>query len=197
MSVWHRLKIYVLPLGVLLSVCALAQPAPQRMGAIVEMSYARFDPKLNFNSGVGFGGGLFYAITPGFRVELEGHRNGSRREFDLIGGRNELEISLSSLLLTLHAAVLQLPGEIMLSLSGGIGVLRIEHKAHTISLGALGRSSLPAESEIHPLYSLGAGFERYLSSRFFFRLAPEAQFFSVSGIKTNFYLKGGLGFELF
>lgn len=197
MFIWYRLKIYVLSLFVLLSICALAQTAPQRMGAIVEMSYTRFDPELNFNSGAGFGGGLFYAITPGLRVELEGHRNGSRREFDLIGGRDELELSLSSLLLKLHAAALQLPGEISLSLSGGIGVLRIEHKAHTISLGALGQRSLPAESETHALYSLGASFARYLGSRFFIRLTPEAQFFSVSGIKTNFYLKGGLGFVFF
>jgi len=197
MSIWHRLKIYVLPLCFLLSICAPAQPAPQRMGAILEMSYTRFDPELNFNSGAGFGGGLFYAITPGLRVELEGHRNGSRREFDLIGGRDGLELTLSSLLLKLYAATLRLPGEISLSLSGGIGVLRIEHNAHTISLGALGQRSLPAESETHALYSLGGMFNRNLGSRFFIRLAPEAQFFSLSGMKTNFYLKGGLGFVFF
>jgi hypothetical protein len=197
MFIWHRLKIFFLPLFVLLSINAMAQSAPQRMGAIVEISYARFDPELNFNSGAGLGGGLFYAITPGLQVELDGHRNGSSREFDLIGGRDELELSLGSFLLKLHAAVLQLPGEIALSLSGGIGVLRLERKAHTISLGALGQRSLPAESEMHALYSLGASFGRNISSRFFIRLAPEAQFVSISGMKTNFYIKGGLGIVFF
>jgi hypothetical protein len=92
---------------------------------------------------------------------------------------------------------LYLPGDINFSLSGGIGVLRLERKAHTISLGALGQHFLPAESETHTLYSLGVNFSRNLSSRFFMRFEPQAQFFSVSGIKTNFYIKGGLGIVFF
>jgi hypothetical protein len=196
MFAYQRINIYWFTLIFLLPMFVTAQ-RPPHMGAVIEFSHARFDPELHFTAGGGFGGGLFYAISSTLRVEAEGHQNNSRREFDQIGGRDELAIILSSFLLKLQVSALYLPGDINFSLSGGIGVLRLERKAHTISLGALGQHFLPAESETHTLYSLGVNFSRNLSSRFFMRFEPQAQFFSVSGIKTNFYIKGGLGIVFF
>lgn len=193
-----RLKhIHFWTFALLLSAGAGAQPDAARLGAALDVSYTRFDPELHFNPATGFGGGLFYAILPRVRVELGAHRNGSRREFDLAGGRDGIDLTLNSLLLELHWKALRLPGLLDVSLSSGIGALRIDRKAYNLSLGALGQRSLPAESDTYTLFSLGAAFNRNLNSRVFIRLAPQAYFFSASGMKTNLHLKGGLGVVFF
>ncbi|MCK6620498.1 MAG: outer membrane beta-barrel protein [Calditrichaceae bacterium] len=198
MTMFIRLKhIHFWTFALLLGISAHAQPAAARMGAVLDFSYTRFDSELHFNPGTGLGGGLFYAVLPRVGVELGAHRNGSRREFDLAGGRDGIDLSLNTLLLEIHWKALRLPGLLNVSLSGGLGALHIDRKAYNLSLGALGQRSLPAESDTYTLFSLGAAFNRHLGSRVFIRLAPQAQFFSASGMKTNLHIKGGLGVVFF
>lgn len=198
MTMFIRLKqIHFWTFTLLLGAGTHAQQEAARLGMVLDYSYTHFDSELHFNPATGFGGGLFYAVFPSLWVELGAHRNGSRREFDLAGGRDGIALSLTTFLLQLHWKALRLPGLLEVSLSSGLGALRIDRKAYHLSLGALGQHSLPAESDTYTLFSLGAAFNRHLSSRVFIRLASQAQFFSASGMKTNLHIKGGLGVVFF
>lgn len=179
-------------LTLLASLAAAGEHSRRNLSVHADLSYAHLDKAFQLTDATGFGGGVVYSFTPAIAIGLELNRTQTQRHFDLIGAVGNFDLTFNTISLTILHRIVNFSKMLNLSLKGGIGMLHQRQESHRIDLGALGDVQLPAESNLSAMFSVGTVLKQKLNNVIALHVMPELQFSRISGMKTNFYLKGGI-----
>ena len=184
---WKLVVAFLFP-GILLS-----QEKSPLMALTPFASYQMFGRSLGFDPALGYG--FHLSFSPASRLAIVGSVSYSPTSvaFDLIGYRDRLDVSVTMYQIGASYALMTLANVADVGVAGRAGVMRFSREARSISLGALGSTSIPEQSESRSVLSTGLVLSRSLSRMISIYLSPELQFTTpVSNTQGNYSISGGL-----
>ncbi len=191
-----RIGIYAVVMSCLLLSFLAAQTASPKIGLQINYHLSRLDPDLGFNSSSGFGGGLSYTVAPNLKVVIDAQGSSSERLFESVGRLDQLTVNINTYQILIEYAALPVTRLFQMSVTAGIGAIQFAQPEQAISLGALGDINLSAKNDIRSVYSLGSKLVTVFGRRIEGWLHPQIQWFSISGLKTNITLRGGVSIAI-
>ena len=191
-----RIGILVVVMSCLLLSFLAAQTTSPKIGLHFNYHISRFDPELGLSSGSGFGGGLSYTVAPNLKVVIDAQGSSSERLFESVGRLDQLTVNINTYQILIEYAAFPVSRRFHMSVSAGIGAIQFTQPEQTISVGALGNVQLAAQEDIRSLYSVGGKLITVLGRRVEGWLHPQLQWYSISGLKTNITLRGGVSIAI-
>lgn len=140
-------------------------------------------PKFGVKAAVGFF--TFSWLTPGASYSTAS----VPLEYDNVSGVASTDLTISSY--RLHVGIPLFSGNTSLLADAGIGLAVVSINPITISLGALGNRTLPAQQEQFFAYSFGLVFRQKISGNVALEIQPEALILPSSSSVGNLYSIGG------
>ncbi len=111
------------------------------------------------------------------------------RQYENISGTATTDLAFNSY--RVHLAVPILKGNTSFCIDGSAGIAAISSEPMTLSLGALGSRTFPAQQETFLAYAFGLLLRQRISGRVALEIEPEALFLPSSSSVGNIYSIGG------
>ncbi|MFN0159343.1 MAG: hypothetical protein ACKVRP_14880 [Bacteroidota bacterium] len=148
------------------------------------------------DASLGIGGSIGYNMSDRLTVLLSGTSLRTARQYDMIGGTGEIGVDVFTAMIEVRYLIVELGNVIQIKGSASAGAAHITTNAQTVSLGALGQTSVPDRSETNPAYSAGVVMS-HRWDRVTFEVRPSALMIANEEFSNPQYLiAGGISFGL-
>ena len=155
------------------------------------ISYAQLGQ--SFSHSIGFGLTISHSLSSWVGVGIAADFAPTKVEYDLVGGVGSVEADVTVVQARCELLIAQFQPAFDLYGSIGAGFLHTRTGETQVSLGALGKRTVPSRRETVGAYSLGFLMEHYLSTRVGIRVEPKAVLFDEnSSLQSYVFITGGI-----
>jgi hypothetical protein len=162
------------------------------------VAYQSFTGDSRLHPALAFGTDILYSPSTVFSLGVRLQTSVHSSRYDTPGQTAEAGVRSMSLSLIFQSVLFAAGRWLKISANAGVGVLDLSTSSREISLGALGRTTIPARAERSGLLSLGTRFSVFLMQHLHLFVEPGLSFITPLAAQHSYYqLSGGIEVDIF